>query len=287
MAREPLRILGINAHPHDFTHYAATLGIHTSLGDSVTVVSMTSGASIHNERLEDELAKPPEERDMAIINQLSSEYTDQKAAEMRSAAALFGITDVRILDFPDQPFNLQRYPEAVDKLVEIILDVRPHVMIPQSPYLRGPRGLTSGARDDHTETAFASLEARALAGTPRGGSTKPPHTIAATYFPGVYFEQDQFDFVVDISEWFEQRVEAEATYESQGHTPAFARRRIEIGTGRVGWFAGIAYGEAFVREKPELVSRITVPEAMLEHAAEPESRHLARIAGEPKEAARG
>ncbi len=32
-----LRILGINAHPHDFTHYAGTLGIHADDGDTVTV----------------------------------------------------------------------------------------------------------------------------------------------------------------------------------------------------------------------------------------------------------
>ncbi|MCH9000741.1 MAG: hypothetical protein IID48_21105 [Proteobacteria bacterium] len=33
---QKLRILGVNAHPHDFTHYAGTLGIHVEAGDEVT-----------------------------------------------------------------------------------------------------------------------------------------------------------------------------------------------------------------------------------------------------------
>ena len=51
MAHQKLRILGVNAHPHDFTHYAGTLGIHASQGDEVTVVSVTPGVNVHNERL--------------------------------------------------------------------------------------------------------------------------------------------------------------------------------------------------------------------------------------------
>ena len=54
---EPLRLLVVSAHPHDFTHCAGTCGIHTARGDSVTVVSVTSGAYTHNEELHDELTE--------------------------------------------------------------------------------------------------------------------------------------------------------------------------------------------------------------------------------------
>ena len=40
MTQPKLRFLGVVAHPHDFTHFAGTLGIHTALGDSATVVAM-------------------------------------------------------------------------------------------------------------------------------------------------------------------------------------------------------------------------------------------------------
>ena len=45
-----LNILSINAHPHDFTHMAGTLGIHKAKGDNVTVVSLTPGTNVHNEK---------------------------------------------------------------------------------------------------------------------------------------------------------------------------------------------------------------------------------------------
>jgi len=280
MGEQQLRFLVVTAHPHDFTHCAGTCGVHTALGDTVTLVSVTGGAGTHNERLAEELAKPPEQRDPALVERISEEYMGQKAEELRGAAALFGVNDVRILGFPDQPFILAKNPEAVDILRDVILEVRPDVLIAQSPYLRGPHGLVSGVRDDHTETAFVTLEARAQAAVPRQGAEEAPHTIAATYYPGVYFQPDEYDFVVDTSDWADQRVQAEEMFKSQGHTPAFARRRIELASGRTGWFAGTMYAEAWVREKPELVSRITVSDYVLRAAAETPATHLKRISGE-------
>jgi len=36
-------------------------------------------------------------------------------------------------------------------------------------------------------------------------------------------------------------------FESQGHTEPFARKRMEIGIGHYGWYAGVDYVEPFVR----------------------------------------
>ena len=81
-----LRILSVNAHPHDFTHYAGTLGIHAAAGDEVTVVSVTTGEATHNEALHDELMKPEAERDPAIINQAAGDYSAVKgSADTRSS----------------------------------------------------------------------------------------------------------------------------------------------------------------------------------------------------------
>ena len=38
------------------------------------------------------------------------------------------------------------------------------------------------------------MEAQGLAGTPDYGSRQRPHTIAATYYPGVYYMSDEIDF---------------------------------------------------------------------------------------------
>jgi len=274
-----LRILAVNAHPHDFTHYAGTLGMHASRGDEVTIVSITSGANTHNEALRDELLKPPEERDPKIMNQTLEEYSEIKAVEMRKACGLFGISDVRILDFP-QPFVMQSNPESIDALRDIIHEVRPDVMITQSPYLDGPNGRVSGEHDDHLETAYVSLEARAAAIRVTFGSTEPPHKIAATYFPGVYFGPEQFSFLVDVGEWFEKRVEAEATFKSQGHTPEGSRHRVSLTLGRTGFQFGLQYAEAFVREKPEILPGFVLPEAALAMAQETSAARSQRRLGQ-------
>lgn len=276
MAHPQLRILSVNAHPHDFTHYAGTLGIHTSQGDEVTVVSVTAGVNIHNERLADELLKPPEERDPAVMSETPEQYTEQKLEELEKACSVFGITDVRMLGF-SEPFRLSTSPDAIQALQDVILEVRPHVMITQSPYLvQSGSEYPSGGFDDHLETAYASLEARNRAASATHGMTVAPHRIAVTYYPGVYFERNQLDFIIDISNWFEQRVEAESMYISQGHTPESSRQRMKLTLGNLGFFQHIPYAEGFVRERAELLPRLPVPESAIQQAEESHDDMLRR-----------
>ena len=284
MNNERMRILAVKAHPHDFTHCAGTLGIHRALGDEVTVVVATSGANTHNEKLSSELLKPKEEQDPDIINEPLDEYASQKADELRQAAALFGIDDVRILNGP-QPFKAADNPDVVRQMMDIVAEVRPHILITQSPYIQGsgPHGLISGYRgDDHGETAYAIQEAQALLNTPKPGAVHRPHTIAATFYPGVYFDRGDWDLIVDITGWYEQRVQAEVLFKSQGHTEPFARKRIEIGAGSIGWSGGMAYAEAFVRSKAEVVPKLTLSPYTLKMAEEPSTKRQKRITGEGK-----
>lgn len=279
MDQPKLRILGVNAHPHDFTHYAGTLGLHASQGDEVTVVSVTAGVNVHNERLADELRKPPEERDADVMNATPEYYTEQKQDELTKACAVFGITDVRILGC-QEPFRLSTSPDAIQALQDIIQEVRPHVMITQSPYLvHHGSEYSSGEFDDHLETAFASLEARNRAGNATHGMTVAPHRIPVTYYPGVYFERNQLDFIIDISDWFEQRVEAETLYVSQGHTPESSRQRMLLTLGNLGFFQHIPYAEGFVRERVELLSRLPIPETAIRQAEESHEDMLRRRLG--------
>jgi len=283
MADERFRILVVKAHPHDFTHIAGTLGAHTALGDTVTVVVTTSGAATHNEKLQAELRKPKAERDPEIMNEAPDAYAAQKADELREAAALFGITDLRILN-GRQPFLAHENPEVAEQIAEVILEVRPHVLIGQSPYLeRGVNGLSLGYEgDDHLQTAFAVQEAQRLAITPGPGTEYPAHRIAATFYPGVYFNRDDWDFAVDVTDWFQQRVDAEKLFKSQGHWDAWSEKRMEITLGNAGWFSGTTYAEGFVRAKIELVPSITLSPFTLRDATEPPQVHMDRLVGSPK-----
>ena len=280
MARDPLRFLAVMAHPHDFTHVAGTCGVHTSLGDEVTWIGMTAGRMTHNERLADELMKPLEEQDLAIVNQSEDDYAAEKTVELKEVGALFGVTDVRVLKYTDKPFIVERQRESVDEIREIILEIRPHILLTQSPFISGPHDLTSVAKDDHTETGVAVMEAKLLAQLPRQGQRVAPYTTPMTYFPGVYFNQEQWDFAVDVTNLFEARVEADTLYRSQGHTPEYARRRVELTLGNAGMYAGVPYAEGFVQESAQVVSHITLSEYTLRKGTQTREDRIKQVGGQ-------
>jgi LmbE family N-acetylglucosaminyl deacetylase len=276
--RRKLRILTVSAHPHDWTWFSGTMGIHAASGDHVTVCVVTHGGTTHRELYLDELRKPEEDRDPAIINESVEDYIEQKAKEMRKAAALFGVTDVRMLNFPDKPFTLQEYPEVVDQLADLVREVRPDILITESPFTDDLRPIAH--RSDHTEVGRAALEAKEQAGFPRLGVDRSPHNVPLTYWPGEVFDRSQLDFVVELSpELFEKRVQAEAFYESQGHDPELARSRLMVEVGAMGRHLRTSYGEGFVRERPDLVARLPAPELMLQQAEEDYDARKRRLTG--------
>ena len=105
-----------------------------------------------------------------------------------------------------------------------------------------------------------------------------PHTLfQPRFFPGIYFQKDQWDFVINIgNEFYEKRVQAEVMFKSQGHTPEYARKRIDSTVGNTGYFAGISHGEAFIRERPEVVPKISLSDHTLNRAIEPRLESIRR-----------
>ncbi|MQG40172.1 MAG: PIG-L family deacetylase [SAR202 cluster bacterium] len=282
MANENLRFLVVMAHPHDFTHVAGTCGIHAKMGDSITWVSMTSGRMTHNEKLADELQKPIAQQDKSIVEQTPESYAAEKAAELKDVAAQFGVSEVEILEFTDKPFVVERQPQSIEVIRELILKTRPHIILTQSPYISGPHGLVPSTNNDHTETAVAVMEAKLLAQLPRYGQKIAPYTVPATFFPGVYFDHTQWDFAVDVSEFFENRVTAEAMYKSQGHDEQYARRRVGLKLGSDGVTAGVPYAEGFVQEKFQTVPHIQLSDYTLKKGTESRKDQINNIAGQPK-----
>ena len=168
----------------------------------------------------------------------------------------------------------------MEVLKKIILEVRPDVMISHRRYLRGRSGMVSASRNEHDEAGFATHEAMYLASLPDPSSKVAPHTVAVTYYLGAFFETDEIDFYVDISEWAEKRIQAEVLFATQGHTEAFARKRIEVDAGRAGWVSGTQYAEGFVRREPDLFDDLPVPPRVLEKARGKRMDHIRQISGE-------
>lgn len=254
-----LRLLAIVAHPHDITHMLGTCGNHVERGDSVTVVSVTGGVHTHNEKLADELRKPLEERDPKILEEASKAYADQKRGELVEACGLFGITDVRILPFADKPIVVT--DELKGALAEIVYEVRPHVVLTERPFQLGEKGRLNLFEHDHITVGKVVHEVLGyIVALPDLKNGRPPHQVAAIYYMAVGINPSDVDLLVDISEQAEKRMKAEMAFKSQGHTEPFARKRMEIGIGHYGWYAGVGYAEPFVRAGREVEKYLRVSE---------------------------
>lgn len=261
---EDLQLVAIVAHPHDITHMLGTCAHHIDRGDAVTVVSATPGGSTHPERLHDELRKPPAERDMEIVQQSSEVYTDQKINEMHEACRLFGINDVRVLDFADKPLLVT--DELVQALAEILYELRPQILLTHAPYGWRTKGHVDIMLEDHNAAGMAVQRARTTVGTPDRQNKRAPHHVAAIYYTGVDCPRRDIDVFIDITDQAANRVAAEALFTTQGHTADWARRRIEVNVGSWGWAAGVAYAEPFLCGYSQVASCLTVTDEDLAKA---------------------
>ncbi|HCN08727.1 MAG TPA: hypothetical protein DIT01_12400 [Lentisphaeria bacterium] len=150
-----LQLLTIAAHPHDVTYTLGTSAHHIERGDKVTVVSLTDGVTTHDETLEDELRKPEIERQPEILERSHDELADRKKHEMERVCGLFGITDVRILPFADQPIEVT--PELHSTLADIFYELRPHIVITHAPFNYPHHNMSSLWNNDHSVAGRLSM----------------------------------------------------------------------------------------------------------------------------------
>ena len=270
---QKLRFLAVVAHPHDITHMCGTLAHHIQRGDSVTAASVTGGEHVHHERLADELRKPPAERDPEVMKQIGQAHRQQKAHEMEQVCAVFGITDVRILPFPDRVFEATE--EAIAALTELVLEVRPHVVLTHAPYTTLTHGHAVVGLDDHVQAGIAIAKAIGYATMPEADSGRVAHQVAAVYY-SMPDKNDIADLFIDVTDQAENRVKAEMLFSSQAHTEDFVRKRIDIGAGLSGWWTGTGYAETWVRARPELTHYLPVADETLEAAQRPSQETLKR-----------
>jgi LmbE family N-acetylglucosaminyl deacetylase len=263
----PLKILVVAAHPHDFTAAAGTCGKHIERGDSVTVVAATGGARLHNEPLERELHKPRDQQDPAIVDEATEAYGQRKRHELHDVCAVFGITDVRVLPFRD--VFLEPSAELDQVLAEIILEIRPDVLLTHAPFATPVRGHSSVWSSDHRTTGIAVQRACALAGNPNVQTRQMPHRIAKTFYFGVEWSWNEWDLIVDITDQVTRCVKAQALFKTQGHFEGYALKNVQVWNGVAGWYGGFAYGEAFLVPRFMLSDHLPVTDVELWHAQRP------------------
>lgn len=177
-----------------------------------------------------------------------------RATEARNAAAVIGVHYRTNLSIPDG--NIEKTPENVLRLVTVIREVRPDVLLIPHSIDRHP---------DHESSHILCRKAWFDSGLRRvesslGGTPQEAFRPRAVYH---YMQWHEFtpSFIVDVSDTYDVRVEAMRAYKSQFFdpnsdepgtvlsTPAFLemiRTRLEYYGDKI----GVQYGEAFYSPAP-------------------------------------
>lgn len=268
MASEPVRVLAIGAHPTDCLDKAGgTLAHHVQKGDQVTVLLVTLGGWSHHWRLIDD----HDERKVEEVKAQVARAQQAKLEETRRGFSILGIEDVRTLEMDDDKEVLTQ--EMVDRIAEVIVDVRPEVMITEHPH-------DLGGFNMHATVGGATIYAfkRALS-LPQPG-TDVRHHVASLFFMspigrmghamgrGSSFNA-QVDVYIDITDVVEKKVQALDCLGSQYTRGDYARKSVEIKGGAAGNAAAVPYAEAFQRYTPWVSYTLPISDFELHRARQP------------------
>ncbi|UCE41472.1 MAG: bacillithiol biosynthesis deacetylase BshB1 [Candidatus Aminicenantes bacterium] len=174
-----------------------------------------------------------------------------RAKEFQEASETMGLAASKMLDIPDG-----RVEESWENKIKIIKEIRaykPRIVFAPYWIARHP---------DHEETSHLVRKAAYLAGLKKLDTNQEPFRPYKVIFYQTRFEFEP-SFIVDISDFHEQKVKSILAYKSQFHHPQKAEfgddetlishpkflDRIATRDKQYGAYIGVSYGEPFlVRE---------------------------------------
>ena len=181
---------------------------------------------------------------------------EDRAAEATEAARILGVGWREALDIPDG--RVENTWENRLKIVEVLRRVRPRVVI--LPYW-------TGRHPDHYNCATLGYEACFLAGLAKIETGTAPHRPFKVIYASLYADVRP-SFVVDITEYIEERHRALMAYTSQYANQATGsglfvpeeeiRERTFAEARHYGMLAGVRYAEPFVQKEVGLVEDLTL-----------------------------
>lgn len=246
----PLRILSIGAHPADiFDQSGGTMAHHVARGDQVACCVLTHGVRVHDQVMSEEMFHRTEIPDAPELESTMAERSDVKAAEVRKACAILGVTDVFFFGaddavlLPDEP--------TVRRLARLLRENRPDVILTHYPLEGG------GVWSPHAATGQLVLMATGFAGSVDPGDRNPPHRTTQLFYwgqgagglPVTLWDAHRClynNIIIDITDVVEKKLACLDLLVSQGYGGAYARKRIETSDGAFGKAGGVPYGEAFI-----------------------------------------
>jgi bacillithiol biosynthesis deacetylase BshB1 len=180
----------------------------------------------------------------------------ERAREAAEAARILGVGWREALDIPDGAV-VNTFENRV-KIARVIRELRPRVVI--LPYWQA-------RHPDHATTATLGYEACFVSGLQKVDTGQTPHRPFKIVYASLYADVRP-TFVVDITQFIEQRHAALMAYASQyAQQPtgnalfvpeAEIRERTFAEARHYGLLAGVQYGEPFVQKEVGLVDDLTL-----------------------------
>ena len=220
-----LDILAFGAHPDDVElGCGATVSKHVSLGKKVGIIDLTRGE---------------------LGTRGSAELRDKEAAK---AAAILGVELRENMSFKDGFFTNDESHQM--ELVKVIREYRPEIVLCNAAFDRHP---------DHGKGSDLISDACFLAGL-RKVETGQEAWRPKSVYHYIQFKPIEPDFVVDVSDYMEQKIEAVQAYASQFFDPNSQEPETIISSqgfldsvkyraSDLGRLSGVKYAEGFTVEK--------------------------------------
>jgi len=272
-----LNVMMIGAHPADaFDAVGGTLAKHADQGDSVTAVTLTHGVKSHDWSL---MAEERDKKSSAGDAEVQA-HIELKEKEVREGLAILGVTDARFLNMDDQ--FLQIDEKVVWELAGIIREVRPHIVITQSPLEQ------NGVADQHALCGQIVLLAIRQASAVMPGHPLPPFGVSRVYFDAaggktttLEYERNRFPHIlIDIEDTVERKVKAIDKLKSQFYNGDAGRKMTEVRGFIWGLHQRLPYVEGFQIFEPLVYDTLPVPDYDFKRAQIPyeeQYRHAGKL----------
>lgn len=225
-----LDILAFGAHPDDVElGCGATIAKHVSAGKKVGIIDLTRGE---------------------LGTRGSAEIRDLEAAK---SAEILGVELRENMNFKDGFFTNDEAHQL--ELVKVIREYQPNIVLCNAVYDRHP---------DHSKGSELISTACFLAGLSKIETGQEAWRPKAVYHY-IQFKNIDPDFVVDVSDFMEQKVTAVEAFSSQFYNPDSNEPDTIISSqgfldsvryraADLGRLSGVDYAEGFTVEKPPIVN---------------------------------
>ena len=231
-----VNMLVVSAHAADFVwRCGGTIAKYIKHGANVAVVILSYGARGES----NDLWKKP--------GQTLENVKNIRRAEIEQAANILGVKQLEIWDFEDYLISINE--ERVERMVRKIREVKPQIIVTHS--------FRDAFNPDHEEVAKYVFKSSVLSisagvrteGLPHIKQTKifgfePHQTEISSFTP---------DVIIDITETFDQKVEAMNCFKTQTHLIRYYTERANMRGNHARRVSGISdykYAEAFSRFFP-------------------------------------